>query len=67
MFSRLLSTDSKLLIYQALIHLHLMYLPGIYAYENYRALREFRRAQNTVVKIFMNLPIRYSSKELYRS
>lgn len=64
-FKNKLNTETKMLIYQSLIHSHLTYLPLIYAWRNNSSLRSLQAAQNKALKIVFNLPIRYPSLSLY--
>lgn len=65
-FKNKLSTEIKMLIYQALVHSHLTYLPVIYASKTSSTLKSLQAAQNKALKTVFNLPLRHSTVSLYR-
>ena len=57
-----LDRNSKLMIYQSLIHSHLNYLAITYAYNRHNSIiRSLQRMQKRALKIVCNLPLLYST------
>lgn len=65
-FRNKLNTETKMMIYQALIHSHLTYLPIIYGCKENNSLKSLQRMQNKALKLIFNLPLRYSTLSLYK-
>lgn len=65
-FKNKFTTETKMIIYQALAHSHLNYLPIIYAYKKSNELKSLQRAQNKALKTVFNLPITFSTLNLYK-
>lgn len=65
-FKNKLSCNVKMLIYNSLIHSHLTYLPIIYGCKENTSLKSLQSAQNKALKLVFNLPIRYSTMDLFQ-
>lgn len=66
-FKNKFNTKTKLVIYQALIHSHLNYLPIIYGHKKTNEFKSLQRAQNRALKTVFNLPLTYSTIPLYKN
>lgn len=64
-FKNKFNANTKFLIYQALVQSHYNYLAIVYAYKKSTELRSLQRLQNKALKIVANLPILYSTINLY--
>lgn len=64
-FKNKFDLDTKLLIYNALIHSHFNYMAIIYAHRKTAELKSLQRTQNKALKIVYNLPLLYSTRSLY--
>lgn len=60
-----LSTETKLQLYFALIHCHLVYIPIVYASKDCATLKSLQRAQNKALKVVYNLPRDYPTIDLF--
>lgn len=65
-FRNKFNTETKLVIYQALIHSHLNYLPIIYGHKKSNEFKSLQRTQNRALKTVFNLPLTYPTICLYR-
>lgn len=65
-FRNKLNSDSKLLIYQSLVHSHLTYIPIAYGCKLNNSLKSLQSAQNKALKLVFNLPLRYSTLDLFK-
>lgn len=65
-FKNKLNTQIKMIIYQTLIHSRLTYLPLIYGCRANNHLKSLQSAQNRALKIVHNMPLRYSTVDLYK-
>lgn len=65
-FRNKLNKDIKMLIYQSLIHSRLTYQPLIYGSRVGNSLNSLQSAQNKALKLVYNLPLRFSTFDLYK-
>lgn len=66
-FKNKLNSDAKMLIYKSLIHSHLTYLPIIYGCKDNSSLKSLQSAQNKALKLVFNLPLRFSTLDLFNN
>lgn len=66
-FRNKLNPETKILLYNSLIHSHLTYLPMIYASKSSSVIKSLQSAQNKALKIVFNLPLRYSTVNLFKN
>ncbi|XP_075157992.1 phospholipid-transporting ATPase IF-like [Haematobia irritans] len=66
-FKHKLSADTKLRLYQALIHSHFLYAPTIYGHKKSNALKSLQSAQNKALKIVFNLPNDFSTLNIFKN
>lgn len=65
-FKNKFDLNTKLLLYNALIHSHFNYMPLIYAHRKTTELKSLQRTQNKALKIVYNLPLMYPTRSLYK-
>lgn len=66
-FKNKFDKDTKLLLYNALIHSHYNYLPMIYAGKKNADFKSLQRSQNKALRIVYNLPQRYCTELLFKN
>lgn len=66
-FKNKLNSDTKLLIYQSLVHSHLTYGISIYGCKFNNTLKSLQSAQNKALKLVFNVPVRYSTLDLFKT
>lgn len=66
-FKNKFNIDTKLLIYNGLIHSYLNYMPLVYGHRKTTVMKSLQRTQNKALKIVYNLPILFSTQSLYKN
>lgn len=66
-FKNRFDKQTKLILYQSLIHSHLNYLPMVYASRKSNELKSLQRTQNKALKAVYNLPLTFSTISLYKN
>lgn len=66
-FKQKFNIETKMLLYQSLVHSYLTYLPIIYAGKTTSSLKSLQSAQNKALKIVFNLPLRHSTVDLFKT